>query len=162
MIKNAALAFALSASLVAAVRANAQTVDPSSGTDPMSWINHYPSDTVLGQQGFFNIPSINAKLEDMLSRSDFNTVTKVYTENVPIAEVEGYIVISSCMPHDCGSEGDTIIYYPSTGDVVVGLIDNDAGSTGQYMNERIYGSADYTKLPGDVFSLLFQTVPTGR
>lgn len=145
-----------------AAPASAQTVNPSSGTDPMSWINHYPTDTVLGQHGFFNIPSIKAKLRDMLSKSDFNTVTKVYTEEIPIAEVDGYVIISSCMPHDCGSEGDTIIFYPKTGGIVVGFIDNDAGSKGQYMNERIYGSADYTQLPGAVFSLLFQTLPTGR
>lgn len=98
----------------------------------------------------------------MLSKGDFNKITKTYTTEIPIAEVNGYLVISGCMPGNCGWEGDTIIYDPKTKGIIVGFIDNDAGTKGQYMNERIYGSIDYTQLPSGVFFLLFQTLPTGR
>jgi hypothetical protein len=155
MVKNAAGFGVVLTCLLGVASAAAQTIAPAAGTDPMSWINHYPSDTVLGQPGFFNIPAINKKLSDMLSKDDFNLVVNVYTVETPITMVDGYIIVSNCMPHDCGDEGDTIVYNPKTGDIVVGLIDNDAGPAGQYMNEKLYGTADYTQLPGDVFKLLF-------
>lgn len=140
----------------------AQTVNPSTGDDPMMWINHYPSDTVLGRAGFFHIPMIRRKLAALLRAADLILVVHTYSESIPVAEVAGYLIISGCMPHDCGAEGDTIAFNPATGDITVGFIRTDAGASHANKEERLYSTAEFSSIPATVFPLLFHTLPTGR
>ncbi|MGC8470080.1 MAG: hypothetical protein ACP5NI_09275 [Acetobacteraceae bacterium] len=148
--------------LGAASPARAQTVAPATADDPMMWINHYPGDTVLGRKGFFRIPLIRRKLAALLSAADLTRIVETYRVAIPIAEVDGYLIISGCMPHDCGAEGDTIAFNPATGDLTVGFIRTDAGASHANKEERLYSTAEFVRLPPSVFRLLFHTLPTGR
>lgn len=140
----------------------AQTITQSSVRALPMWVKHYPFDTVLGHKGFYSVPWIKAKMASLLSRQDIEKVVSTYSVATPIAMVSGYLVISGCMPHNCNDEGDTMLIDVHSGDLVVGFMDNHTGPAYKNMSERIYGTTDYTRLPGNVFALLFSALPAGR
>jgi hypothetical protein len=70
-----------------------------------SWAGKYPTE----RKGrvttrFFGLPEIRTPLSRMLSRPDFNLLTKEYSVESPIKQIGDYLVAKVCMPHNCGEE----------------------------------------------------------
>lgn len=68
-----------------------------------SWAGKYPTE----RKGrvttrFFALPEIRTPLQRLLSRSDFNLLTKEYAVEAPIKLMGDFLVAKDCMPHDCG------------------------------------------------------------
>jgi hypothetical protein len=70
-----------------------------------SWVGKYPTDRkgrVTKQ--FFGLPEIRTPLLRLLSREDFNLLTREYAVQAPIKEIGDYLAVKVCKPHDCGDE----------------------------------------------------------
>jgi hypothetical protein len=70
-----------------------------------SWADKYPTE----RKGrvttrFFALPEVRTPLMRLLSRTDFNLLTKEYAVESPIKLVGNYLVAKVCMPHNCGEE----------------------------------------------------------
>jgi hypothetical protein len=70
-----------------------------------SWAGKYPTE----RKGrvttrFFGLPEIRTPLSRLLSRPDFNLLTKEYSVESPIKQIGDYLVAKVCLPHNCGEE----------------------------------------------------------
>lgn len=70
-----------------------------------SWAGKYPTER-KGRvtRKFFGLPEIRTPLLRLLSRPDFNLLTKEYSVESPIKQIGDYLVAKVCMPHNCGEE----------------------------------------------------------
>jgi hypothetical protein len=70
-----------------------------------SWAGKYPTEK-KGRMTtrFFGLPEVRTPLLRLLSRSDFNLLTKEYAVESPIKLIGDYLVTKVCMPHNCGEE----------------------------------------------------------
>lgn len=70
-----------------------------------SWADKYPTE----RKGrvttrFFALAEIRTPLQRLLSRTDFNLLTKEYAVESPIKLIGDFLVAKVCMPHNCGEE----------------------------------------------------------
>jgi len=89
-----------------------------------SWAGKYPTE----RKGrvttrFFGLPEIRTPLSRLLSRADFNLLTKEYSVESPIKQVGDYLVAKVCMPHNCGEEQAGFAINLRTGVIYVRMQD---------------------------------------
>src|SRR3989442_4358213 len=70
-----------------------------------SWAGKYPTE----KKGrvttrFFGLPEIRTPLLRLLSRADFNLLTREYAVEAPIKLIGDYLAVKVCRPHDCADE----------------------------------------------------------
>lgn len=85
-----------------------------------SWAGKYPTDR-KGRitRKFFGLPEVRTPLLRLLSRADFNLLTKEYAVEAPIKEIGDYLVAKVCRPHDCADEQASFAINLRTGAIYV-------------------------------------------
>jgi hypothetical protein len=89
-----------------------------------SWTGKYPTE----RKGrvttrFFGLPEIRTPLSRLLSRADFNRLTREYSVESPVKQVGDYLVAKVCMPHNCGEEQAGFAINLRTGVIYVRMQD---------------------------------------
>lgn len=113
-----------------------------------SWAGKYPT----YKRGrvttrFFDLPEVRQPLMSLLSRTDFNLLTKEYTLETPIKQIGDYLAVKVCRQHACGDETGGFAINLRTGFIYVRL------QNGQEV--RSFGSkGDFSDLPQDVQNFL--------
>src|SRR5260370_21918390 len=70
-----------------------------------SWAGKYPTEkNGRVTTKFFGLPEIRAPLLRLLSRADFDLLTKEYTVEAPIKLIGDYLAVKVCRPHTCADE----------------------------------------------------------
>src|SRR5258708_6347710 len=85
-----------------------------------SWAGKYPTDK-KGRvtTSFFGVPEIRTPLLHLLSRADFNLLTKEYAVEAPIKLIGDYLAVKVCRPHDCADEQAGFAINLNTGVIFV-------------------------------------------
>jgi hypothetical protein len=89
-----------------------------------SWAGKYPTERkgrVMTK--FFGLPEIRTPLSRLLSRADFNRLTKEFSVESPVKQVGDYLVAKVCMPHNCGEEQAGFAINLRTGVIYVRMQD---------------------------------------
>ncbi|PYS53297.1 MAG: hypothetical protein DMF68_00020 [Acidobacteria bacterium] len=113
-----------------------------------SWAGKYPT----YKRGrvttrFFDLPEVRQPLMSLLSRTDFNLLTREYTLETPIKQIGDYLAVKVCRQHACGDETGGFAINLRTGFIYVRL------QNGQEV--RSFGSkGDYSDLPQEVQNFL--------
>ena len=113
-----------------------------------SWAGKYPT----YKRGrvttrFFDLPEVRQPLMSLLSRTDFNLLTREYTLETPIKQIGDYLAVKVCRQHACGDETGGFAINLRTGFIYVRL------QNGQEV--RSFGSkGDFSDLPQDVQNFL--------
>jgi hypothetical protein len=68
---------------------------------------------------FFALPEVRTPLLRLLSRRDYNLVTKGYSVGSPLKLMGDFLANSMCRPHNCGDERAGLAINLSTGDIYV-------------------------------------------
>ena len=68
---------------------------------------------------FFALPEVRTPLKRLLSRRDYNLVTKAYAVGSPLKLMGDFLGTSMCRPHNCGDERAGLAINLSTGDIYV-------------------------------------------
>ena len=108
------------------------------------WEGKYPT-TKKGRvtTKFFAEPSIRTPLLKLLSRDDYNLLTKEYAVETPVKKIGDYLVVKVCKPHMCFEQAAFAIDL-TTGNVFVRLALDETP-------DRWFASkANATDLPADV------------
>ena len=108
------------------------------------WVGKYPSDRVgANKAGLLAQPAIGQSLKTILPKSELDTLSRLSTESL-VTEVDGFVVVHKCRPHDCPSDLAMVILDVKTGKIWVGLFTR----TESRVSTRWYGREDdYTVLP---------------
>jgi hypothetical protein len=70
-----------------------------------SWAGKYPtSKTGRVTTRFFGLPEIRRPLLKLLSRTDYNLLTRDYRVEVPIKLIGDYLAVKDCRPHACDTD----------------------------------------------------------
>ena len=102
-----------------------------------SWAGKYPT----SKRGrvttrFFAQPEIQQPLLKLLSRSDYNLLTRDYAVETPIKEIGDYLAVKVCRPHNCDDEQAGFAINLRTGLIYVRLKNGQEvrwfGSNGNY------------------------------
>ena len=85
-----------------------------------SWVGKYPTER-KGRitTNFFGLPEIRTPLLRLLSRADFNLLTKEYAVEAPIKLTGDYLSVKVCRPHDCADEQAGFAINLNTGVIYV-------------------------------------------
>ena len=85
-----------------------------------SWAGKYPTER-KGKvtTSFFGLAEIRTPLLKLLSRADFNLLTKEYGVEAPIKEIGDYLAVKVCRPHNCGDETGAFAINLNTGVIYV-------------------------------------------
>jgi hypothetical protein len=85
-----------------------------------SWEGKYPTER-KGRvtTSFFGLPEIRTPLLRLLSRPDFNLLTKEYSVEAPIKLIGDYLAVKVCRPHNCGDEQGGFAINLNTGVIYV-------------------------------------------
>jgi hypothetical protein len=85
-----------------------------------SWAGKYPTER-KGKvtTSFFGLPEIRTPLLRLLSRTDFNLLTKEYGVETPIKQIGDYLAVKVCRPHACDEEEGAFAINLNTGVVYV-------------------------------------------
>src|ERR1700682_6031209 len=88
-----------------------------------SWAGKYPTDR-KGKitTSFFGLPEIRTPLLRLLSRADFNLLTKEYGVETPIKQIGDYLAVKVCRPHACDEEQGGFAINLSTGVIYVRML----------------------------------------
>ena len=109
-----------------------------------TWVDKYPTHKA-GRitKNFFQSPSIQSQLLRLLSRQDFNLLTKEYKVETPIKQMGDFFVVKVCRPHACDSDQAGFAINLRTGFVYVRMYAENT--------TRWFSSKDpYTELPQSV------------
>ncbi len=84
-----------------------------------NWDGKYPT-TKKGRvtTKFFSEPAIRAPLLKLLTRDDYNLLTKEYAVETPVKKIGDYLVVKVCKPHMCFEQAAFAIDL-TTGNVFV-------------------------------------------
>lgn len=113
-----------------------------------SWAGKYPT----YKRGrvttrFFDLPEVRQPLMSLLSRRDFNLLTREYAVETPIKQIGDYLAVKVCRPHDCSDQTAGFAINLRTGFIYVRLQNEQ--------EVRSFGSkGDYSDLPQDVQNYL--------
>ena len=113
-----------------------------------SWAGKYPTN----KRGrvttyFFRQPEIQRPLLKLLSRKDFNLLTREYQVETPIKLIGDYLAVKVCLQHACDTDNAAFAINLTNGFIYVKLFADQ--------QSRWFGSGgDYTDLPRDVLDFL--------
>ena len=102
-----------------------------------SWAGKYPTN----KRGrvttrFFAEPAVRQPLLRLLSRTDFNLLTREYQVETPIKQIGNYLAVKVCRQHNCDDEQAGFAINLRTGLIYVRMKNGDNirwfGSNGQY------------------------------
>ena len=113
-----------------------------------SWAGKYPTNR-RGRvtTSFFKLPEIRQPLLSLLSRADFNLLTREYQVETPIKQIGAYLAVKVCRQHACDTDNAAFAINLRTGFIYVKLYANQ--------ESRWFGSkGDYTDLPRNVLDFL--------
>lgn len=70
-----------------------------------SWAGKYPTDK-RGRvtRNFFQLPAIRRPLLTLLSRRDFNLLTREYQVETPIKQIGDFLAVKVCRQHACDTD----------------------------------------------------------
>lgn len=111
------------------------------------WVGKYPTlrhGTVT--TSFFNLPEVRQPLMKLLSRRDFNLLTREYGVETPIKQIGDFLAVKVCRAHACNTDNAGFAINLRDGSIYVRLFDNNQA--------RWHGSSDYTTLPSEVLDFL--------
>jgi hypothetical protein len=85
-----------------------------------SWAGKYPTNK-KGRvtTSFFGLAEIRTPLLRLLSREDFNLLTKEYAVQAPIKLIGDYLAVKVCRPHNCADEQAGFAINLNTGVIFV-------------------------------------------
>lgn len=91
-----------------------------------SWEGKYPTQRKgkVVTQRFFGLAEIRTPLLKLLSRDDFNSLTKEYEVETPIKKIGDYLVVKVCHAHMCFEQAAFAINL-STGVIHVRMADDE-------------------------------------
>jgi hypothetical protein len=108
-----------------------------------SWAGKYPSDISGGKASLLGHGEVNKTLQQVLPTFEQKNWI-AYDAESTIKQVDHFLVIEKCMPHNCPSAFATIVIDLNQKRLWVGLFSRDATRT----STRWYGNADdYSVLP---------------
>jgi hypothetical protein len=113
-----------------------------------SWAGKYPTNR-RGKvtTSFFKLPEIRRPLLGLLSRSDFNLLTRDYQVETPIKQIGDYLAVKVCRPHACDTDQAGFAINLRTGFIYVKMFADQ--------QSRWFGSkGTYTDLPRSVLDFL--------
>ena len=85
-----------------------------------SWAGKYPTEKKARvTTTFFGLPEVRTPLLRLLSRADFNLLTKEYTVEAPIKLIGDYLAVKVCRPHNCADEQAGFAINLNTGVIYV-------------------------------------------
>jgi len=115
-----------------------------------SWAGKYPTNRnnrVVKLTSFFRLPEIQPPLMKLLSRRDFNLLTREYAVETPIKQIGDFLAVKVCRAHNCDEEQAGFAIDLRTGFIFVRM------KNGQEV--RWFGSkGDETNLPRSVLDYL--------
>lgn len=109
-----------------------------------TWVDKYPTHKA-GRitKNFFQAPVIQRELLRLLTRRDFNLLTRTYKVETPIKAIGDFLVVKVCRPHSCDSDQGGFAINLRTGFVYVRMHAEES--------TRWFSSRDpYTELPQNV------------
>lgn len=96
---------------------------------------------------FFSLPEVQTPLMKLLSRRDFNLLTRGYAVETPIKQIGDFIAVKVCRAHACDTDNAGFAINLRDGSIYVRMYDNN--------QLRWFGSGgDYTNLPRNVLDFL--------
>ena len=109
-----------------------------------SWAGKYPTHK-RGRvtRNFFQLPQIRQPLLALLSRKDFNLLTREYGVETPIKQIGDFLAVKVCRPHACDTDQAGFAINLRTGFVYVRM---QEGQTVRWFSTR----DTYTELPQSV------------
>ncbi|HKR00584.1 MAG TPA: hypothetical protein VJT09_07915 [Pyrinomonadaceae bacterium] len=109
-----------------------------------SWAGKYPTDR-RGKvaRNFFRVPAVRRPLLGLLSRQDFNLLTRTYGVETPIKLIGDFLAVKVCRPHSCDTDQAGFAINLRTGFVYVRM---QEGQTVRWFSTR----DTYTELPQNV------------
>jgi hypothetical protein len=113
-----------------------------------SWAGKYPTNR-RGRitTSFFKLPEIRRPLLGLLSRADFNLLTRDYQVETPIKLIGNYLAVKVCRPHACDTDNAAFAINLDNGFIYVKIYADQ--------QSRWFGSkGTYTDLPQNVLDFL--------
>lgn len=109
-----------------------------------SWAGKYPTHrTGKVVRRFFQLREIRRPLLTLLSRKDFNLLTREYGVETPIKQLGNFLAVKVCRPHACDTDQAGFAINLRTGFVYVRM---QEGQTTRWFSTR----DTYTELPQSV------------
>jgi hypothetical protein len=109
-----------------------------------SWAGRYPTHkTGRITRNFFQLTAIRQSLLGLLSRKDFNLLTKTYGVETPIKQIGDFLAVKVCRPHACDTDQAGFAINLRNGFVYVRM---QEGQTVRWFSSR----DTYTELPQSV------------
>jgi hypothetical protein len=108
------------------------------------WAGRYPTHKAgRVTRKFFQLPQIRRPLVALLSRADFNLLTREYGVETPIKQIGDFLAVKVCRPHACDMDQAGFAINLRTGFVYVRMQEGQA--------VRWFGTRDtYKELPQNV------------
>lgn len=126
------LACAGSAAILAATLAAILSAGPAEAAGPApeavstscikasDWVGRYPAERSGAAGSFFDQACIRSALEAILPSGDRRHFATLQAD-LPIAMVDGLLVVSRCKPHDCPADHAMLVVDPDRNHVLVGF-----------------------------------------
>lgn len=113
-----------------------------------SWAGKYPTHrTGRATTSFFGVPEIRRPLLRLLSRRDYNLLTRDYKVEVPIKLIGNYLAVKDCLPHACDTDNAGFVIDLRDGSVYVKMY---ANQTAKWFSSK----GEYTDLPEAVMNYI--------
>jgi hypothetical protein len=108
------------------------------------WAGRYPTHkTGRVTRRFFQLPQIRRPLVSLLSRADFNLLTREYGVETPIKQIGDFLAVKVCRQHACDTDQAAFAINLRTGFVYVRM---QEGQTVRWFSTR----DTYKELPQNV------------
>jgi hypothetical protein len=108
------------------------------------WAGRYPTHKVgRVTRNFFRVPSVQRPLLALLTRKDFNLLTREYAVETPIKQIGDFLAVKVCRQHACDTDQAGFAINLRTGFVYVRM---QEGQTTRWFSTR----DTYTELPQNV------------
>jgi hypothetical protein len=109
-----------------------------------SWAGRYPTHkTGRVTRHFFRLPAVKRPLSKLLSRTDFNLLTREYQIETPIKRIGDFLAVKVCRQHACDTDQAGFAINLRTGFVYVWM---QEGQTVRWFSTR----DTYKELPQNV------------
>jgi hypothetical protein len=109
-----------------------------------TWAGRYPTHkTGRVTRRFFQLPQIRQPLVSLLSRADFNLLTREYAVETPIKQIGDFLAVKVCRQHACDTDQAAFAINLRTGFVYVRM---QEGQTVRWFSTR----DTYKELPQSV------------
>ncbi|HEX8709930.1 MAG TPA: hypothetical protein VF723_16945 [Pyrinomonadaceae bacterium] len=113
-----------------------------------SWAGRYPTHrTGRLTRNFFQLPEIRQPLLKLLSRVDFNLLTRAYQVETPVKRLGDYLAVKVCRPHLCDTDNAGFAINLRDGSIYVRM-------SGTNEPRWFNSGGQYTALPQRVLDFL--------